>query len=210
MSERLLRLAVGSHKAGSGRGCAMNVISWENGDTLITDYPACAHPFLALRVQILNDSICTHSGGDLLCAACSVVALRLAHMTVGTGGLDADMRVTARIASEEAQRVARLIRSPKKEAAWWARVAVERASLCMAVASGGVGALSAAHASRVVTQAEWADLRATHAERAALRPAGTERIVRRFLALTGATPTPPDATATATAVQRMLATEALS
>jgi hypothetical protein len=24
-----LRLATGSHKAGSGKGCAMNVISWE-------------------------------------------------------------------------------------------------------------------------------------------------------------------------------------
>ena len=28
-----LRLATGSHAAGSGQGCAMNVISWENGDT---------------------------------------------------------------------------------------------------------------------------------------------------------------------------------
>ena len=34
-----LRLAVGSHKAGSGRGCAMNVISWENGDSRISDMP---------------------------------------------------------------------------------------------------------------------------------------------------------------------------
>lgn len=35
-----LRLAVGSHSAGSGKGCAMNVISWENGDSTITDLQA--------------------------------------------------------------------------------------------------------------------------------------------------------------------------
>ena len=35
-----LRLAKGSHQPGSGRGCAMNVISYINGDTQITDFPA--------------------------------------------------------------------------------------------------------------------------------------------------------------------------
>lgn len=30
-----LQLAAGSHEEGSGMGCAMNVISWENGDTKI-------------------------------------------------------------------------------------------------------------------------------------------------------------------------------
>ena len=44
---RPLRLAVGSHSAGSGKGCAMNLISWENGDTTITDLPDCADPMLA-------------------------------------------------------------------------------------------------------------------------------------------------------------------
>jgi len=42
-----LRLAVGSHSAGSGKGCAMNLISWENGDTTITDLPGCSDPMLA-------------------------------------------------------------------------------------------------------------------------------------------------------------------
>lgn len=55
-----LRLAVGSHQAGSGKGCAMNLVSWENGDTTITDMPACVDPLLARIVQRVNDTICTH------------------------------------------------------------------------------------------------------------------------------------------------------
>ncbi len=34
-----LRSAKGSHQPGSGKGCAMNVISYINGDTHITDFP---------------------------------------------------------------------------------------------------------------------------------------------------------------------------
>lgn len=80
-----LRLAVGSHKAGSGKGCAMNVISWENGDKEITDLPACVHIGLARMIQDLNDLLCKHTGDDLLlCAACSVEILDLAHSAVGT------------------------------------------------------------------------------------------------------------------------------
>jgi hypothetical protein len=85
-----LRLAVGSHQAGSGKGCAMNVISWENGDTEITDYPQCADPMLARVVQIVNDSYCAHlepspfDTGSLLCPPCSQVVLALGHRTVGT------------------------------------------------------------------------------------------------------------------------------
>ncbi len=79
-----LRLAVGSHVAGSGKGCAMNVISWENGDTTISDFPECSDSFLARLVQIVNDGICLHREGDLLCADCSVKVLALGHRTVGT------------------------------------------------------------------------------------------------------------------------------
>ena len=44
-----LRLAKGSHQPGSGKGCAMNVISYINGDAQITDFPACSdHPLTAL------------------------------------------------------------------------------------------------------------------------------------------------------------------
>lgn len=81
-----LRLAAGTYRAGSGKGCAMNLISWENGDAEITDFPACTARPLARLVQIVNDSICAHGDGDLLCPACSAVVLDLAHMTVGTAG----------------------------------------------------------------------------------------------------------------------------
>ena len=89
---RPLRLAVGSHSAGSGKGCAMNLISWENGDKTITDLPDCADPMLAKIVQRVNDSYCTHRDGDLLCPTCSVKVLELAHRTVGTGTLDLTQR----------------------------------------------------------------------------------------------------------------------
>ena len=112
-----LRLAVGSHKAGSGRGCAMNVISWENGDSRISDMPDCTHPFLSRVVQRLNDSICEHRDSDLLCADCSVIVLGLAHRTVGTADADPDGRVMVRIAAEEAQRVAHLNSDPRVQAA---------------------------------------------------------------------------------------------
>src|SRR6266567_1201517 len=82
-----LRLAVGSHERGSGKGCAMNLISWESGDTTITDLPSCADPMLARIVQSVNDRICTHRDGDLLCPSCSMLVLELGHRTVGTGTL---------------------------------------------------------------------------------------------------------------------------
>jgi len=90
----------------------MNVVSWESGDTTITDMPACADEVLAKIVQRVNDAICTHRDGDLLCPACSVLVLDLAHRTVGTGtvaitGLERH-RVWVRIAADQARQVAHL------------------------------------------------------------------------------------------------------
>jgi hypothetical protein len=107
-----LRLATGSHKAGSGKGCAMNVISWESGDTTITDMPACADRMLALVVQRVNDSVCTHRDGDLLCPTCSVAVLDLAHRIVGTGTHPLTVlerrQVWVRVAATEARSVLHL------------------------------------------------------------------------------------------------------
>ena len=114
-----LRLAVGSHRAGSGKGCAMNVISWETGESTITDMPACADPFLARVVQRVNDSQCAHSDGDLLCPPCSVKVLELGHRTVGTNlaalGWDSEeiRRVWVEIAVEQAESVARENEDPR-------------------------------------------------------------------------------------------------
>lgn len=91
-----LRLSVGSHIAGSGRGCAMNVISWENGDTTITDFPKCADLLLASVVQEVNDHICQHSNKELLCPECSMLVLELAHRTVGTRLVETSEEMDAR------------------------------------------------------------------------------------------------------------------
>jgi hypothetical protein len=92
----------------------MNVISWENGDTTITDLPDCSDKLLAKIVQRVNDHICTHRDGDLLCADCSVKVLALGHRTVGTGSLPlTDLerrRVHVRLAAFLAREVLHLAR----------------------------------------------------------------------------------------------------
>jgi hypothetical protein len=81
-----LRLAKGSHQPGSGKGCAMNVISYINGDVEITDMPACSAPALARIVQDVNDYLADVRGdeGYNLSPEDSVIALSLAWQTVGT------------------------------------------------------------------------------------------------------------------------------
>jgi hypothetical protein len=77
-----LRLAKGSHRPGSGKGCAMNAISYINGDAQITDFPACAARPLAVLVQSCNDLLAGPDG--YLSPENSVLALELAWETVGT------------------------------------------------------------------------------------------------------------------------------
>ena len=77
-----LRLAKGSHQPGSGKGCAMNVISYINGDAHVTDFPTCsAHP-LSVLVQACNDLLAGPDG--YLSPENAVLALELAWQTVGT------------------------------------------------------------------------------------------------------------------------------
>ena len=57
-----LRLARGSHQPGSGKGCAMNVISYINGDEQITDFPATSARPLASFVQLCNDLLAGPDG----------------------------------------------------------------------------------------------------------------------------------------------------
>jgi hypothetical protein len=116
----LPRLRVGAGASDGTTGlCGMQVISWESGDTTITDLPACADPVLARIAQNVNDRICTHRTGDLLCPACSVLVLALAHRTVGTGGpADLDRRrVWVRIAADQARQVLYLTAAPEARAA---------------------------------------------------------------------------------------------
>ncbi|AXC33627.1 hypothetical protein SEA_MICHLEY_72 [Mycobacterium phage Michley] len=80
-----LRLAQGSHQPGSGMGCAMNVISYINGDTKITDYPECSARPLAYLVQMVNDQLAGPDG--FLSPENSVLVLDLGWKTVGTAGV---------------------------------------------------------------------------------------------------------------------------
>lgn len=77
-----LRLARGSHQRGSGKGCAMNVISYINGDTQITDFPECSARPLARMVQALNDRLAGPDG--FLSPEDSVTVIDLGWKTVGT------------------------------------------------------------------------------------------------------------------------------
>ena len=80
-----LRLARGSHQPGSGKGCAMNVISYTNGNDRITDFPTCSARPLAIVVQACNDLLAGPSG--YLSPENSVLAIELAWQTVGTVGV---------------------------------------------------------------------------------------------------------------------------
>ena len=87
-----LRLARGSHQPGSGKGCAMNVISYINGDEQITDFPAtCARP-LASFIQLCNDLLAGADG--YLSPEDSLLVLDLGWLTVGTADVaDAIMHI---------------------------------------------------------------------------------------------------------------------
>jgi hypothetical protein len=77
-----LRLAKGSHQPGSGKGCAMNAISYISGDPEITDFPACTARPLAAFVQSCNDLLAGPDG--YLSPENSLLALELGWQTVGT------------------------------------------------------------------------------------------------------------------------------
>jgi hypothetical protein len=77
-----LRLAKGSHQPGSGDGCAMNAISYINGDTQITDFPTCSARPLAVLVQSCNDLLA--GPNRYLSSGNSLLALELGWQTAGT------------------------------------------------------------------------------------------------------------------------------
>jgi hypothetical protein len=92
-----LRLAEGAYREGTGAGCGMNVISYENGDTEITDMPQCSAAILSRLVQHINDFMCYHQEAVVLdddrrvrylCPTCASTVLDLAHKTVGTARID--------------------------------------------------------------------------------------------------------------------------
>jgi len=134
-----LRLAKGSHEPGTGRGCAMNVISYINGDAQVTDFPTCSAVPLSLLVQASNDLLADADG--YLSPANSVLALELAWQTVGTADVP-DTIVHAWIAE--------LLTNPT-----WG--VLRYASLTVIKAIAGIGDLHRAAASGTVPAVEdWA------------------------------------------------------
>lgn len=94
-----LRLAQGSHQAGAGHGCSMNLISWIMGEPEITDFPKCSAPPLARMVQFANDMLAEFNlppfqraefAVKYLSPEDSMLALDLAWSTVGTAVTDPD------------------------------------------------------------------------------------------------------------------------
>jgi hypothetical protein len=77
-----LRLANGSHQLGSGKGRAMNVISYINGDRQMTDFPARSARPLASFVQSCSDLLAGPDG--YLSPEDSLHALELGWQTLGT------------------------------------------------------------------------------------------------------------------------------
>jgi hypothetical protein len=188
-----LRLAAGSHQAGSGKGCAMNVISWENGDATISDMPDCADLFLAKVVQRVNDKHCRHVVDGLLCPPCSVEVLALAHRTVGTNIGDTARGARVQIAREEANSVAHLRTYDAATTA--ATYAAYAAYAARTTAATDAYAADAAYAA-----ADAADVAA------AVRIRRAHHVIDRFYELTGLTEHATPADVTEHAVARMLET----
>jgi hypothetical protein len=109
-----LRLAGGSHQPGSGKGCAMNVISYINGDTHITDFPDCSARPLAAFVQVCNDLLAGPDG--YLSPKNSLLALELGFQTVGTADVT-DTVIHAWVAELLSSPTWGVIRYAKKAAA---------------------------------------------------------------------------------------------
>ena len=84
-----LRLASGSHQPGSGKGCAMNAISYIHGDAEITDFPATSARPLASFVQLCNDLLAGPDG--YLSPEDSLTVLDLGWLTVGTADVADDV-----------------------------------------------------------------------------------------------------------------------
>ena len=139
-----LRLAKGSHQPGSGKGCAMNVISYINGDTHITDFPDCSARPLATFVQVCNDLLA--GSDDYLSPENSLLALELGQQTVGTAGVD-DTVIHAWVAELLASPTWGVVRYAKK-AARYAKSAADKvildiAELHRAVAAGDMPPIAA-------------------------------------------------------------------
>jgi hypothetical protein len=132
-----LRLAGGSHQPESGKGYAMNVISYINGDTHITDFPDCSARPLAAFVQACNDLLAGPDG--YLSPKNSFLALELGFQTVGTTDVT-DAVIHAWVAELLSSPAWGVIRYPKRAAA---KVISDIAELHRRAAGGDMPSIAA-------------------------------------------------------------------
>ena len=133
-----LRLARGSHQPESGKGCAMNVISYINGDTQITDFPDCSARPLAAFVQLCNDMLAGRDD-EYLSPENSLLALELGWQTVGTADV-ADTVIHAWVAELLASPTWGVVRYARKAEA---KAIFDIAELHRIVAAGDVPPITA-------------------------------------------------------------------
>ncbi len=163
-----LRLAKGRHQPGSGKGCAMNVISYITGDEQVTDFPRCSARPLSLLVQSTNDLLAGADG--YLSPESSVIALDFAWQTVGTADV-AEAVVHAWVAELLTDPDWGLLRYAKLTAH---QAILDIARLHRAAASGDMPAVAewdgaARAASTIATSLSGAGLRAVQAACASTR-----------------------------------------
>ena len=203
----------------------MNVVSWESGDTTITDMPDCADRVLARIVQCVNDKLCAHRDGDLLCPACSVLVLDLAHRTVGTGSVvmtDLERRrVWVRIEADQARQVLHLNTDPRVMAAigaaegWCDGTVTAEECFAAAIAAAAAAATAYAYVDAAAANAAYAAANAAataanaaaYAADAALplqRLALAHRAIDVFEQHTGSKAPAPEPVIVAKAIEQML------
>jgi hypothetical protein len=142
-----LRLARGSHQPGSGKGCAMNAISYISGDPEITDFPTCSARPLAAFVQSCNDLLAGPDG--YLSPENSLLALELGWETTGTADV-ADSVIHAWVAELLASPTWGLVRYAKDAAA---KAIFDIAELHREAASGDMPPIAAWDAARRAARA---------------------------------------------------------
>jgi hypothetical protein len=140
-----LRLAKGSHQAGSGKGCAMNAISYISGDPEITDFPERSARPLAAFVQSCNDLLAGPDG--YLSPENSLLALELGWETMGTADV-ADTVIHAWVAELLASPTWGVVRYVKNAAA---KAIFDIAELHREAASGDMPPIAAALTRRAIS-----------------------------------------------------------
>lgn len=91
--EILPRLSAGAGPADGSKMCVMQYVSYENGDSRITDFPECVHPEVARLMQGINDRLGREhdSVEGFLSASATVQILKLSDLAKGTNSIPVEV-----------------------------------------------------------------------------------------------------------------------